>query len=353
MTQPLDDAAPWSGSCYVCPTGMAVAKTFTLAWEPVPLATAYTVTVTRSSCTSLIGVETQTLTARTVQITQQATADEASMQVDVDGYVGATQLTVQPFVGYTDCQWQTHAFRAQSQANRQVHPANSRFLPQIAHLAGNPPTFWKTDLYLTNPTSSGIDAKLRFTPRNADGTTTFNEVPVTVAAHASRVFTDVLDTLFHTSGAGSLEVEPATVEVACRNYTPGAGPGLYGQGYMPISTDQLAWLGGPAQRLGTGGVAKGSFRSNLAIAEVWGETVTVRVVLLDRDGTQVGETTVTLPPFGNTQVNDAVGKLGGPSSMAEAQLVVEVTSGGGRVGAVLSIVDNGSQDPSTLPLVRR
>jgi hypothetical protein len=39
--------------------------------------------------------------------------------------------------------------------------------------------------------------------------------------------------------------------------------------------------------------------------------------------------------------------------IAEAQVVVEVVSGSGRFGAVLSLVDNGSQDPSTLPLSRR
>jgi hypothetical protein len=106
-------------------------------------------------------------------------------------------------------------------------------------------------------------------------------------------------------------------------------------------------------RLGTGGVSKGAFRANLALTEVWGETVDVNVSLLDRNGTLIGQKAISLLPFGNTQINDVVGKLGGPASIDEAQVEVEVTSGGGRVGAVLSLTDNGSQDPLTVPLWRR
>lgn len=354
VTQPLDNATTWTGSCSACPGGAEVATTFTLAWDPVPLATSYRVTIRRWSCTDLLASEDVTPTGTSTQITQQTVAGEAHILVSVNAFAGTTQITVQPYVDYTNCSWQTQAFHAAgSQAGRQTHPTNSRFLPQVAHLAGVSPSFWKTDLFLTNPTTSAVTVKLRFTPRDVDGTQTYYASQVDLPASASRTITDVLDTSFHASGAGSLEVEPATVEVACRNYTPGSGPGLYGQGFLPIGADQIIWLGGPAQRLGTGGVAKGSYRANLSLTEVWGESVDLLVKLLDRDGTQIGEQTVSLLPFGTTQINDVVGKLGGPATIAEAQVVVEVTSGAGRVGAVLSLVDNGSQDPSTLPLSRR
>jgi len=354
VTQPLDNATGWTGSCSACPTGAGVAGTFTLAWEPVPLATSYRVTIRRWSCTELLASEEVTPATTSTQITQQTVAGETQIFVNIDAFAGAIQITVQPYVSYTSCSLQTHAFHAVgSTAGRQTHPTNSRFLPQVAHLAGVSPSFWKTDLFLTNPTTSAVTVKLRFTPRDVDGTQTYQESQVDLPAGASRTITDVLDTSFHVSGAGSLEVEPATVEVACRNYTPGAGPGLYGQGFLPIGADQTIWVGGPAQRLGTGGVAKGSYRANLSLTEVWGESVNLVVKLFDRDGAAIGERAVSLLPFGTTQVNDVVGQLGGPTIIAEAQVVVEVVSGSGRFGAVLSLVDNGSQDPSTLPLSRR
>ena len=58
-------------------------------------------------------------------------------------------------------------------------------------------------------------------------------------------------------------------------------------------------------------------------------------------------------PFGNTQINDVVGRFGGPSTLAEGQVTVTVHSGNGRIGAVLSVVDNTSQDPTGFPLVSR
>ncbi len=354
VTQPLDSATVWPGSCTVCPKGVEMPGVFTLAWDAVPQATSYTVTVRRWSCTQQVGSETYTTSSRSLQISQRTVSGEEFVLVEIAGFAGATQLTVTPYVEYTDCGWQTHAFHAPvASGGRPLHPSNSRFIPQIAHLAGNPPSFWKSDLFLTNPTSSAVTATLRYTPRGADGLATYQEVDVDVPARASRTVKDVLDALFHASGAGSLEISPATLEAACRVYTPGAGPGLYGQGFLPIGAENTAWLGGPATKLGTGGVAKGAYRSNLALVEVWGEGVTLRVVLLDRDGAKLGEKAVSLPPFGNTQINDVVGSLGGPSTIEEAQVVVEVVSGSGRVGAVLSVVDNGSQDPSTFPLVRR
>ncbi len=354
LIQPLDAASAWVGGCGACSSGAEVPTTFTLAWKPVPHATSYTVTVRRWSCTSELATEQHTTAATTLAISQGTTDGEKFLLISVAGFGGAKLLTVMPYVAYTGCSWQVFAFHAPAAGGgRPIHPTDSRFIPQIAHLQGNPPSFWKADLFLTNPTSAAVRATLRFTPRDADGLVNYREAELDLPARASRVVRDVLDTLFHASGAGSLEVQPAALEVACRVYTPGAGPGLYGQGFVPIDSNGTAWLAGPSARLGTGGVFKGTFRSNLALVEVWGEPVTLRVVLLDRNGTVLGEKTVALKGFGNTQLNDVVGTLGGPSTLEEAQVEVEVLSGGGRVGAALSVVDNGSQDPSTFPLVRR
>ena len=225
LTQPLDNATAWVGSCSVCPKGAEVPKVFTLAWNAVPLATSYTVSVRRFSCAAQVGYDTQTTTSRSVEITQQTSTGEEYVQIEVAGFAGGSQLTVQPYVTMTGCLWQTHAFHAAAtQTGRPTHPTNSRFIPQIAHLQGNPPSFWKADLFLTNPSWSAVRATLRFTPRDADGLVTYQEAEVDVPAQASRTTKDVLDTLFHTSGAGSLEIQPAALEAACRVYTPGAGP---------------------------------------------------------------------------------------------------------------------------------
>ena len=113
----------------------------------------------------------------------------------------------------------------------------------------------------------------------------------------------------------------------------------------------LASLGGDVRRLGTGGVVKGAARTNLAIVEVWGEAVSVMVRLMDGEGRQLGQRQVELLPLSNVQINDLVSALGGPASLAAGLVTLEVVGGDGRVGAVLSVVDNASNDPTTIPLV--
>jgi hypothetical protein len=102
--------------------------------------------------------------------------------------------------------------------------------------------------------------------------------------------------------------------------------------------------------LATGGLVRGAYRSNLVLTEIWGESANVQVTVLDRDGAVLGITSISLPPFGTTQVNDVVGQVGGPSTLTEGQVTIEVTSGGGRVISALSLVDQVSQDPTTLVL---
>ena len=355
IVQPLDNLTVLQGSASVCPLGPEAPASFTLAWDPVPHAATYSVRVGHMSCAAALAWDWQNVTGTSAPVTQLTAEGEQYVMVYVDAYDAAqTELSVTPFVDYlggtsANAYW-VHA--ATTQVGRPIHPTNSKFIAQVAHLPGQSPTFWKTDLYLTNPASNAVTAKLRFTPRDSDGTQTYSETTVALPARASRTVADVLS-LFPASGAGSLEVEPAALEVSCRTYTPGAAGGTYGQGLLPVATDQLVWSGGPTTLLGSGAVSKGAFRANLALVEVWGESVDVNVYLLDRTGTVVGQKAVPLLPFGNTQINDVVGKLGGPATIEEAQVEVEVTGGNGRVAAVLSITDNSSQDPLTLPLWRR
>ncbi len=67
----------------------------------------------------------------------------------------------------------------------------------------------------------------------------------------------------------------------------------------------------------------------------------------------MGITPVHLLPFSNTRINDVVGRLGGPLTLEERQVTVRLTDGLDRVGAILSVVDNTSQEPTTLSLVPR
>ncbi len=305
-------------------------------------------------CDGLLTTETLDTTSLSVAIHQGVAPREAELLVRLRAIsAGDRQLTIPPHISYDNGSADGTYFHPSEADERAVHPTSSVFVPQVAHLPGVAPSFWTSDLILTNPTASDALINLTYTPRDANGLTDYFTATVTVPAHASRVLADVVGSVFHQAGAGSLEVSPSAVVVVSRIATPASAGGTYGQGFPAVTPDQAASLTGSVTSLLAGGVAKGAFRSNLVLTEVWGEAVSLEVRLSDRDGASLGTTAVTLEPFETTQINDVVGKVAGLSSLTEGQVLVTVTAGSGKVAAVLSMVDSTSQDPTTIVLQPR
>ena len=271
------------------------------------------------------------------------------MVIQVIGYTaGGHEITVAPYIEYENGT-SNGAYVQQEEENegRPVHPSFSVFVSQVANLPGVPPSFWTSDVVLTNTGTSSIVATLIFTPRDANGLVNYLTETVTVPAGSCRVLTDVVGTVFGTTGAGSLEVWPHTLRVTSRISTPGSEGGTYGQGFPAGAIGYAVSQAGPITKLGTGGLARGAFRSNLVLTEVWGESANVLVTVLDRDGVVLGTMALGLQPFGTTQLNDVVGQVGGPATLTEGQVAIEVTSGEGRVISALSLVHRSAVDPGS------
>jgi len=60
-----------------------------------------------------------------------------------------------------------------------------------------------------------------------------------------------------------------------------------------------------------------------------------------------------VPTYGNIQINDIVSKLSGVATLTEGTVRVLATSGAGWVAGFLSIVDNTSDDPTTVNMEPR
>jgi hypothetical protein len=357
VVSPYDNSVKQPGAAHICPSGPELPLSFTLAWQSVPRAVGYSVLVERWDCAQQLRAETYTPTTMSLPVLQHQVAGELYMAIAVTAHDAAGHhIADSPLVSYSDGNSSTHFMRATTSVGRPVHDATGQFIYQIGHQQGSQGTFWKGDLTLTNPTGSAITADLYFTPRNANGTVTYDSASVSMPARSSRTYTDAVDSLFHTTGFGSIEVLPSLIEAAARSYTAAPNPpgGAYGQGYPPAAANAVAYLDGPTALLGSGYVIKGNYRTNLTLIEVWGETAKVRVRLPDRGGNQIGSgpKEYDIPKLANIQLND-LGAVFGVASLTEGQVTVEVLSGDGRVAGCLSVVDNRSQDPSTLPLVRR
>ena len=353
ITQPF--AGAWPGDIGGCPYGPALPAEFTFAWQPVPLAVRYEVWVRSAACDSNLETAVIPTEETSVQIIQGGVGGEEYLSLFVNAYsAGGEQIATPPSLDYDNGTAEA-AFVHQDEGNegRPVHPSSSVFVSQVANLPGVAPSFWTSDVVLTNPLSSSVTATLTFTPRNTNGLTSYLSETVTIPAGSCRVLTDVVGTLFGTTGAGSLEVSPHTLRVTSRISTPGSEGGTYGQGFPAGAIGYAVSQAGPITKLGTGGLVRGAFRSNLVLTEVWGESANILVTVLDRDGVVLGTKALGLQPFGTTQLNDVVGQVGGPATLTEGQVTIEVTSGGGRVISALSLVDAVSQDPTTLELEPR
>ncbi len=100
-----------------------------------------------------------------------------------------------------------------------------------------------------------------------------------------------------------------------------------------------------------GGVEEGpAFRTNLGLCEVWGEPATVVVVIRNNSMTEIGRRTILLQPYENTQINRVVSEIADRNLLSDGMVTVTVTAGAGRVGAYLSLVDNGTGDPTFIAI---
>lgn len=135
-----------------------------------------------------------------------------------------------------------------------------------------------------------------------------------------------------------------------RTSTPGADSGSYGQGIPPIQPEQTLGRTGTDSAI-MGGVEEGVvFRTNLGLCEVWGESATVRISVLDSSMTELGQRDYDLRPYENIQINQVATTVAGVGSLANGIVRVTVVSGTGRIGAYLSVVDNATGDSTFIAI---
>ncbi len=350
VTEPLDSLTTWPGAtCRVCPKGAPQPSTFTFGWAEVPRAVDYELQIYRRDCSGGLTPEIVPVAGTSAEIEQGLVPGEEYLEIEVLAYDDQERLlSVSPYILYSDgCGPYRFTFQPE-QEGRPIH-GTGQHVAQIASVGGVGSSFWSSALILTNPTAEDITTAVYYTPRDAEGLIAYQEASVTVPAGSCRVVADALGTLFETTGAGAIEITSPDLVVASRTSTPAAAGGAYGQGLMPITGRQVLSSFGSAAVAG-GVVKEGGARTNLVLNEVWGESATARVSLMDRNGALLGARDYPLAAYSNHQINDLVRELSERSELSEGQIEVSLESDSGRVAATLSIVD-ASDDPITVPVL--
>lgn len=211
---------------------------------------------------------------------------------------------------------------------------------------------WFTDLGLRNLSDAEATVEVRLHP--ATGSAVKSQT-AHVAAGAQSVLEDVVGQLGHT-GSGAIEVRSdRAVLVTSRTYnqvaaaaacTPG---GTFGQSYDAyqvadgLAAGDIAWLPHLAE--------SARYRSNLAFTNMSTAEALVRVELFDGAGGSLAAFDVPLDPGQYRQETQVFKNRAGQTAINRGSARLTVVTGTG-VLASASLVDNATNDPTTIAMVR-
>lgn len=220
------------------------------------------------------------------------------------------------------------------------------YLPTAARADGRFGSVWTTDVWIYQQGASTIH--LWFNPADQDNAQA--ESTVVTLDDPVTVLTDVVGTTFGTEGVGSIHyLADGPVVVTSRTWTSADPAGSYGQTIpgVPLA-DAAVPDTGQAGSLRMFVDQIDGFRTNLGVTNVSAVPATVAVEIFTADGGPApgsSSFTLELPPFGMTQVNGLLDRLG-PGEREGLIVRVGVTSAEGAITAYTSTVDNATNDAS-------
>jgi len=362
VTQPSHGRAGLSGTMavYVPEATFSGTDTFTFAaWNGYVDSNLATVTVSVTgppceiTCSASVPAQTATGAALAFTGSAQASSCPDALAYDWDfGDGSAHASTAQASHAYAAAGTYQWTFKASSGSTVCTKtgtivvgtlPSNLWMLP-LVHTPGDKGAQWRSALTVINPAAADATVILSYT--SAAGTATQG---YTLSSGASLAWNDATQDLFLVAGDtyGILQVYGDTaLTVSTRIYTSGAA-GSYGQSFYGV---------GAADGLGASGSAmvpdllnSSQFRSNVGFLNLGAAPATVSYALVSPGGTPGSTFTQTVGAYGWVQIGDIFAHTG-TSAIERAWL--RFTVQGGPVWAYGSVVDNGSNDPTSLPMVK-
>jgi CubicO group peptidase (beta-lactamase class C family) len=222
--------------------------------------------------------------------------------------------------------------------------ATDQWVAAAAHVSGEFGSEWRTDLGLLNLSGGGVVVEIFL--RTDAGETVTDEV--SLMDGEQRVLEDVARQL-GVEGTGSIRVtSDGPILVTSRTHSIGGG-GTYGQfldGYRTLDTagnGDRVWLTQLQQNE--------LFRSNIGVMNTGPEEARVLITMFDHDGTELTSRRRTIAQGGRLQLQEPLLRLAGRDDLTAAYASIEVEQGDGII-AYGSVIDNRTNDPTTIPMHR-
>jgi hypothetical protein len=227
--------------------------------------------------------------------------------------------------------------------------ANRYVLPGMADLPGD--NNFHSDIRVYNGGSSAVTANFTYYPQGGGAAVT---APArSIGAGQVLAIDNVLPTLFNrTSTGGSIVITTSgntSLVATGRTYTNVAGGGTYGQFIPGVTPAEGTGLGEPALQV-LQLEQSDLFRSNLGLAELTGNSATIRITAQFPDSIATPSTTLTLQPNEFRQLGLILTQFTPSGAQTfNGRITVEVIAGSGRVTAYASVIDGRSKDPTYVP----
>jgi hypothetical protein len=226
-----------------------------------------------------------------------------------------------------------------------VASAQTLYVPASANAEGANQTRWRSDLQVKARGSDGATFTVEVLEHGTDNSDPLM-VELTVAAGESLRLSNLLETEFGFTGTAALRLTATAGQIVVTSRTFNDDPsGTYGQTVPAVPVEQATVFGDQVSliQLSRSADTAVGFRTNIAVVNTTGETITAEIDLYHADGTYVGTVTVDLQPYDYQQVNDVFAHAGA-LDVADGYAVVRTTTEGGAFIAYASVVDNRSGD---------
>jgi hypothetical protein len=233
-------------------------------------------------------------------------------------------------------------------------------IPAAAHVDGALGTQWRTDLVLTAVGQVNAQVAVALLPKNQENLDP-EVLEIGIEGGQSEMLVDVLHTLFELEGAAALRLtcQTGAVIVTSRTYNLEGELGspdarTFGQFVPALSADDAIAFGdqGRLLLLAHDPSLEQAQRTNLILVNGGDEEIEVEVELLTSNGDLLGVVSRTLRGWEYRHIDRAFEEVTS-EVVDDGYAVVRVTTPGGRVYALASVVDNLTGDPVAVQAVLR
>ena len=218
-------------------------------------------------------------------------------------------------------------------------------IPAAAHAAGAAGTNWRTDAAFLDFSSEGMQCTLSLLKAGEDNSFP-QQITFSLGSGQSLAFDDILMSQFAFNGAAALSAActGTGILVNSRTYNDlrADGRGTFGQNVPGFAKSELFGVQETAMVLQ---LHKNSdYRTNIGFAQLAPQAISITVMVFSNAGVPLGTQSVTLPPYGYTQINDIFGAVGA-GDVTNGYALIYSSSSWAKYMAYASVIDNTSGDP--------